>query len=250
MSDPLFDVEGRSVVVVGAASGLGRAVARALADRGAHLTLADISLEGLNALAGELDTPVATCVADITQETAVTALMEAAVKRFGVVDGVVNTAGLLRIAPALELGVEEFEATLSLNVTGAFLLSRAAAKVMEEKGGRIVHFASVSSVVANVNYAAYATSKAALAQLVRVLAREWASKGVLVNAIGPAMTETGMTGRYLSEPAFRAQALSAIPMARFGTPDDLIGALVLLLAPAGAFITGQTIFVDGGRTLV
>ena len=116
--------------------------------------------------------------------------------------------------------------------------------------GRIVHFASVSSLVANVNYAAYASSKAALSQLVRVLAREWAPSGVSINAIGPAMTETGMTAGYLSDPDFRKQALSAIPMGRFGTPEDLVGLLVLLLAPGGSFITGQTIFVDGGRTLV
>jgi NAD(P)-dependent dehydrogenase (short-subunit alcohol dehydrogenase family) len=121
---------------------------------------------------------------------------------------------------------------------------------MQDKGGRIVHFASVSSVVANINYAAYATSKAALSQLVRVLAREWAATGITVNAIGPAMTETGMTGGYLSDGSFRNQALASIPLGRFGTPEDLIGPLVLLLSPAGAFITGQTIYVDGGRTLV
>jgi NAD(P)-dependent dehydrogenase (short-subunit alcohol dehydrogenase family) len=197
-----------------------------------------------------LGTEVATSVTDITQEIANTALMEVALERFGVVDGVVNTAGLLRIGPALDLDVEHFEHTLNLNVTGAFLLSRAAARAMGGKGGRIVHFASVSSVVANTNYAAYASSKAALSQLVRVLAREWAPNGISVNAIGPAMTETGMTAGYLSDPEFRNQALSAIPMGRFGTPEDLVGLLVLLLARAGAFITGQTIFVDGGRTLV
>jgi NAD(P)-dependent dehydrogenase (short-subunit alcohol dehydrogenase family) len=120
---------------------------------------------------------------------------------------------------------------------------------MAAKGGRIIHFASVSSSVANVNYAAYATSKAALSQLVRVLAREWAPNGITVNAIGPAMTETGMTGSFLSDPKFRAQALASIPMRRFGMPEDLIGTVILLLAPAGDFITGQTIYVDGGRTL-
>jgi NAD(P)-dependent dehydrogenase (short-subunit alcohol dehydrogenase family) len=120
---------------------------------------------------------------------------------------------------------------------------------MADQGGRIVHFASVSSLVANVDYAAYATSKAALVQLVRVLAREWAPRAVTVNAIGPAMTETGMTKTLLSDPQFRAQALASIPLGRFGQPEDLIGMVVLLLAAAGAFITGQTIYVDGGRTL-
>jgi NAD(P)-dependent dehydrogenase (short-subunit alcohol dehydrogenase family) len=200
-------------------------------------------------VAAELGPGVASRAADITREADADALMAHAVARFGRVDGVVNTAGLLRIAPALDLEVAQFRDTLDVNVTGALLLSRAAARAMADNGGRIVHLASVSSQVANLNYAAYASSKAALAQLVRVLAREWAPRAITVNAIGPAMTETGMTGTFLADPAFRAQALASIPMGRFGTPEDLVGMVVLLLAPAGAFITGQTIYVDGGRTL-
>lgn len=250
MSDPLFEIKGLSIVIAGAASGLGRAMAQALDARGAHLTLGDISDAPLAALARELGPGAATKVADITREAEADALMAQATERFGVVDGVVNTAGLLRIAPALALEIDDFRQTLDVNVTGAFLLSRAAARAMQGKGGRIVHFASVSSAVANVNYAAYATSKAALSQLVRVLAREWAASGITVNAIGPAMTETGMTGGYLSDGSFRNQALAAIPLGRFGAPEDLIGPLILLLSQAGSFMTGQTIYVDGGRTLV
>ena len=250
MSEPLFKIVGQSIVIAGAASGLGRAMAQALAARGASLTLADISAAPLQALACDLGPGVATHVANIAREAEVDALMAKATERFGTVDGVVSTAGLLHIGPALALEAERFKETLDVNVTGAFLLSRAAARTMQNKGGRIVHFASVSSLVANVNYAAYATSKAALSQLVRVLAREWAPIGITVNAIGPAMTETGMTGGYLSDPSFRDQALASIPMGRFGTPEDLIGPLLLLLSPAGAFITGQTLYVDGGRTLV
>jgi NAD(P)-dependent dehydrogenase (short-subunit alcohol dehydrogenase family) len=225
-------------------------MAQALGARGAHLTLGDVSAAPLAALARELGPGVATKAVDITREAEADALMTQAAERFGRVDSVINTAGLLRIAPALELDTDDFKQTLDVNVTGALLLSRAAARAMQDKGGRIVHFASVSSVVADINYAAYATSKAALSQLVRVLAREWAATGITVNAIGPAMTETGMTGGYLSDGSFRNQALASIPLGRFGTPEDLIGPLVLLLSPAGAFITGQTIYVDGGRTLV
>lgn len=254
MSDQLFDVSGRSFIVAGAASGLGRAMACALAARGARLTLVDRARAPLEHCAAEFGTDVAIEVADITDESATHALMARAIANHGAIDGVINTAGLLRIAPAHELDLEQFKATLDVNVTGAFVLSRAAAKAMRGnegrgKGGRIVHLASVSSRVANTNYAAYATSKAALSQLVRVLAREWAPDGITVNAIGPAMTETGMTGSYLSDSGFRERALAAIPMGRFGTPDDLIGPLVLLLSQAGAFITGQTLFIDGGRTL-
>ena len=223
-------------------------MARALAARGARLTLVDMAEGALKALGTELEAQVH--VADITDEAAVSGLMEATLARDGAVDALVNSAGLLRIAPAHALGLDAFKASLDVNVTGPFLLSRAAAKAMAGRGGRIVHFASVSSQVANRNYAAYATSKAALSQMVRVLAREWAGDNITVNAIGPAMTETGMTGSYLSDAEFRAQALSVIPLGRFGTPDDLLGPLLLLLAPGGAFITGQTLFVDGGRTLV
>ena len=223
-------------------------MAKALAARGARLMLVDVAEAPLRALASDLGAQAH--FADITDAAAVSALMDATVAAHGAVDAVVNSAGLLRIASAHDLSLEAFKASMDVNVTGAFLLSRAAAKAMAGRGGRIVHFASVSSQVANRNYAAYATSKAALSQMVRVLAREWAPEGITVNAIGPAMTETGMTGGYLSDAEFRAQALSVIPLGRFGSPADLIGPLLLLLAPGGSFITGQTLFVDGGRTLV
>jgi NAD(P)-dependent dehydrogenase (short-subunit alcohol dehydrogenase family) len=248
--DALFQIANRSIVIAGAASGLGRAMARALAARGARLMLADIAAGPLAELARELGPDVAMHIADITKETDAEAIMAQTRESFGGVDGLVNTVGLLRVAPALSLTTTCFKETLEVNVTGAFILSRAAARAMQDKGGRIVHFASVSSIVANVNYAAYATSKAALSQLVRVLAREWSVSRITVNAIGPAMTATEMTDGYLSDATFRNQALQSIPLGRLGTPEDLVGTLLLLLSPAGAFITGQTIYVDGGRTLV
>jgi NAD(P)-dependent dehydrogenase (short-subunit alcohol dehydrogenase family) len=121
---------------------------------------------------------------------------------------------------------------------------------MQERGGRIIHIASVSSNVANIDYAAYASSKAALSQLVRVMAREWATKNILVNAIGPALTETKLTRKYLSDQHFRQNAIGTIPMQRLGLPSDLFGPVIMLMSKAGAFITGQTIYVDGGRTTV
>lgn len=250
MSDPLFSIEGRSIIIAGAASGLGRALSLALASRGALLTLMDLVRDPLLELASACGSQTLAQVVDVTDERSVTDAVHAAQAAHGKIDALVNSAGLLRIAPAHDLTEAQFKASLDVNVTGAFLLSRAAARAMAANGGRIVHFASVSSLVANKNYAAYSTSKAALSQLVKVLAREWAGDGITVNTIGPAMTETGMTGSYLSDEAFRAQALAAIPMGRFGTPDDLLGPLILLLSPAGKFITGQTLYVDGGRTLV
>lgn len=250
MAELDFSLARHSIVVAGAASGLGREMALGLARLGARLTLVDIDEAALACVARECGADAQFFRADITREDQVAAAVDAAVGAFGRLDGAVNCAGLLRIAPALELSAEDFRTSIDVNVTGAFLFSRTCAKILYDKGGSIVHFASVSSHVANRNYAAYAASKAALSHMVRVLAREWADKAIRVNAIGPAMTLTGMTAGYLSEARFRDQALAAIPMGRFGTPDDLIGPLVLLLSRAGAFITGQTIYVDGGRTLV
>jgi NAD(P)-dependent dehydrogenase (short-subunit alcohol dehydrogenase family) len=114
----------------------------------------------------------------------------------------------------------------------AFLFSRAVAAGLGGDGGRIVHIASVSAYVANANYAAYASSKAALAQMVKVLGREWATRNILVNAIGPALTETPLTRDYLPMPEFRRNAISVIPMGRLGEAQDLFGAVILLLSPA------------------
>ena len=136
------------------------------------------------------------------------------------------------------------------NTTGVFLMSRAVAQAMiDGGGGRIITLASASSTVANPNYAAYAASKSALIGLTRVLALEYARKNVTVNAIGPAVIRTPMSEKFLQDDAYARAALDKIQMGRFSTPEDLIGTAILLASAAGAFITGQIIYVDGGRTL-
>lgn len=246
--DPLFGIRDRVVVIAGAGGGLGGEVARALHGRGARLILFDIDEARLSAV--EADCPGAVAeVADITDEARLRAVIARGMEEFGRIDGAVNAAGLLPIEPSLDADTTTFRECIEVNLTGAFLMSQAVAQGMGENG-RIIHLASVSSLVANAQYAAYASSKAALSQLVRVLAREWAPRNITVNAIGPAMTETPMTEGYLASPGFREQAVAAIPMARLGQPQDLIATIILLLASGGAFITGQTIYVDGGRTLV
>jgi NAD(P)-dependent dehydrogenase (short-subunit alcohol dehydrogenase family) len=252
MADPLFDIAGRAVLLAGAAGGLGRELAEAFAERGARLLLADVDDAGVSALRRRLPGAGHAAVAlDITDEASCAAAIEAA-QALGGLDALVNAVGIFRTAPAIELALDTFEATQRLNVTGAFLIARAAARawLAAGRGGRIVTLASVSSRVANPGYAAYAASKAALAQLTRILALEWAAHGIAVNAVAPAMTPTPLTEEYLRKTANLDYALSRIPMGRFGAPRDIVGAVLLLIAPAGAFITGQTIYVDGGRTLV
>ncbi len=249
IDDSLFSVQGKVVIVAGAGGGLGSEISRALQARQARLVLFDIDDARLRTVAD--DCPGAEILnADIRDEVALRTVIERAQKKFERIDGVINAAGLLPIATAVSFDESIFRECMEVNVTGAFLLSRVAAEAMAETGGRIIHLASVSSQVANAQYAAYASSKAALSQLVRVLAREWAALNITVNAIGPALTATPLTDDYLADPEFRANAVAAIPMGRLGEPEDLLGTVVLLLAAGGSFITGQTIYVDGGRTLV
>ena len=247
--DPLFNVSDNTYLIAGAGGGLGNVMAKALAERGARLALFDIDEAALQRI-GITIPEALTQVADINDQSALSEMMRLTQSRFGTIDGAINAAGLLPMAAAATFDEAVFRQCIDVNLTAAFLFSKTVAEQMQDAGGRIVHIASVSSFVANPEYAAYASSKAGLAQMIRVLAREWAPKDILVNAIGPALTETPLTRDYLSDPGFRRNAISAIPMGRLGEADDLIGALLLLLSPAGSFITGQTIYVDGGRTLV
>lgn len=253
MSDPLFDVAGRSVLIAGGARGLGRELAVELARRGACIMLGDRLAEEAEAIAGQLPgTGHAACRLDVTEVAEIDAAVARAQGLTGRLDAVINSAGIARFAPALELSAADFAQTMAVNVTGAFELSRSAARVMavQDGGGRVVHLASVSSRVVNPHYAAYSTSKAALAQLVKLLALEWAQSGITVNAIGPAVTRTPLTeATILADPETSARALAQIPMGRFGEAEDLIATVLLLMSEGGRFITGQTVYVDGGRTL-
>lgn len=250
MTDTLFSVAGKRVLLAGAAAGLGRALAEAFAERGAHCLVADLDEAGARSAAASLPgSGHDGCYMDVC-DAASCAQAVARAGEDGPLDVLINSAGRLHLAPALELDPEDFESVLRVNAGGAFVVARAAAHAMQASGGgRIITLASVSSQVVNADYAAYATSKGALVQLTRILALEWAPHGITVNAIGPAMTPTPMTESRLADPEARRHALERIPMGRFGTPEDITGVAVLLASPAGAFITGQMLYVDGGRTL-
>jgi NAD(P)-dependent dehydrogenase (short-subunit alcohol dehydrogenase family) len=253
MTDPLFSLEDRVILVAGGAGGLGAPLARAFAQRGAKVLIADIDERQAKATSKSLerDGEVRAMGLDVTSAASCEAAVTLSVDTWGRLDGLVNATGIYRVGRALdELDDEAWERTIDINVTGAFRLARAAGKTMVAKGaGSIVTLASVSSHVANPRYAAYAASKAAVAHLTRVLAIEWAGFGVRVNAIGPAIIPTALSQPIINDDRVRNAALARIPMGRFGTPEDLIGAAVFLLSPAAAYVTGQVLYVDGGRTI-
>jgi NAD(P)-dependent dehydrogenase (short-subunit alcohol dehydrogenase family) len=253
MTDPLFDLAGSSILVAGGAGGLGAPLARAFAQRGARLLIADIDGKRAEETAQGLRRDgyqAAATQLDVVSTESCAAAVDAAVRQWGRLDGMLNASGIYRVADALEFDDTAWQQSIDINVTGAFRLARAAGRVMTaQRAGAIVTLASVSSAVSNPRYAAYASTKAAVAHLTRVLAVEWAKYGVTVNAIGPAVIPTPLSDPIVGDEKQRAIAMSRIPMGRFGTPEDLFGAAIFLMSPAASFVTGQTLYVDGGRTV-
>ena len=249
----LFDLTGRVAVIVGGAGGLGREIAKGLGAWGARLVIADLDLARAEETAREIakaGAPAWAAALDVTSADSARALADRVVAEETRIDVLVNAAGVFTVEPAEALTLDAWTRVLDVNLSGVFVVSQAVGAVMlRQRRGKIVNIASVSSQVANPGYAAYAASKGGVAQLTRVLGLEWCRHGISVNAIGPAFTETALTRAYVEGEGRREFVLSKIPMGRLGEPADLVGAVVFLASSASDFVVGQTIYVDGGRTL-
>jgi len=247
--DKLFDLDERVAIVTGGGGALGAAIAQGLADFGARVVLADLDA-GLAKTAATAISGATAEVVDVTDPASATALAERVHGAFGRIDILINAAGIFRVAPALELPLADWDAVLRVNLTGIFVVTRAVAPhMLARRRGNIVNITSVSSVVANPEYAAYAASKGGAMQLTRVLGIEWCRQGIAVNAIAPAFTETPLTRGYLERPGAHERVVGRIPMGRLAEPRDIVGAAIFLASDAASFMVGQTLFVDGGRTL-
>jgi 2-deoxy-D-gluconate 3-dehydrogenase len=246
-----FSLAGRRALVTGGATGIGAAIARALAAFGAdvavtaHRRPADSVLGDIRAL-GRRAVALAADLGALDEQKAATLAADAEA-RLGGLDILVNNAGIIRRAEALDHSYADWRAVMTVDLDAMFLLSQAAARRMApRRSGRIVNIASVLAFEGGIRVPGYAAAKHAVVGLTRAIANEWAAHGVTVNAIAPGYVATENTAALRQDAARMRDLLARIPAGRFGEPDEIAGAAVFLASPAAAYVTGSTLVVDGG----
>lgn len=245
-----LDLTGRSAVVIGGGTGIGRAIALGLAQAGADVVPTSRRRDVVDAAAGEIEAVgrrTLRVTSDIANEESLSAVLRAAIDAFGKVDILVNSAGITKRTPTIDVSDREWNAILDTNLTGTLRACRVFGRHMiERRYGRIVNIASLTTFVALMEVAAYSASKAAVASLTKSLAIEWARTGVNVNAIAPGVFRTPLNQGLLDGTVRGREFLTRTPMARFGQVEELAGAAVFLASEAASFVTGHILAVDGG----
>ncbi|NEJ74555.1 2-dehydro-3-deoxy-D-gluconate 5-dehydrogenase KduD [Rhizobium phaseoli] len=247
MANP-FDLKGRTAVVTGANTGIGQAIAVALAGAGASIVaVGRSSMDETEALVKQAGSRLHVVKADLGTIEPVKGIVEETIKTFGGLDILVNNAGIIRRADALDFTEEDWDAVIDVNLKTAFFLSQAAGRHMVDKGrGKIINIASLLSFQGGIRIPSYTASKSGLAGLTKLLACEWAGKGVNVNAIAPGYFVTNNTTALREDADRNAAILARIPAGRWGTPDELGGAAVFLASSASDYVHGTVLPVDGG----
>lgn len=249
MSDSLFSVAGQIVVVSGGSRGIGRAIAQGFAERGATVIITGREQATLDQAAKEIGDEVHTCVCDVARSASIQDCAKRVLDQFGRVDTLVNCAGVNRRKPAIEFSEEDYDFVTDINLKGAFLMSQEIGRSQLERGsGCQINIASLNTDRPLKNVLPYAMSKAGMGHMTRGLALEWGPRGVRVNAIAPGFILTDLTKKLWSNPVMQEWNKANTPQQRLGTPEDMIGAAIFLASPASAFMTGQTLYVDGGYT--
>ncbi len=245
----MFDLSGQTALVTGASGGIGGAIAKALHSQGAQVMVAGTRGNALSALAAELGERTHIGLADLADPAAADRLVKNAETAMGRIDILVNNAGITRDALALRMDDEAWQAVIEVNLTAAFRLTRAALRGMiRRRHGRVIGVTSVVAITGNAGQANYAAAKAAMIGMSKSIAAEIAGRGITVNCIAPGAIATAMTEKLKAEQ--RARLLGAIPAGRFGASEDVAAAVVFLASREAAYVTGQTLHVNGGMAMV
>ena len=250
MGHPALDLESRVAVVIGGTSGIGLTLAKGLAQAGADVVATGRRADLVRSAADEIRTlgrKSLVVPSDVTERASIEALLSAVTAEFGKVDILLNSAGITRRTPTLEVSEAEWNGILETNLTGTLRTCQIfGRKMIERKHGRIINIASVASGRGFFEVAAYAASKAGVASLTKTLAVEWAQHGVCVNAIAPGVFRTDLNKALLDGTPRGQEFITRTPMRRFGKLDELVGAAVFLASDSASFVTGHVLAVDGG----
>ncbi|MGE5379494.1 MAG: SDR family NAD(P)-dependent oxidoreductase [Methylocystaceae bacterium] len=248
--DNQFRLDSKVAIVTGAAAGLGKAMAEALAKAGANVIIADVNLAAAEATAHTIEglgVKALPLQANVAVADSVKAMVDSAVAEMGTVDILVNNAGINRRGPCIEMTEEDWDATINVNLKGTFLCCRAVGPIMIAKNyGKVINIASLLGSVAQPNRGPYAASKGGVVQLTKVLALEWAKNRINVNAIGPGYFATELNRKLMDDPEVYNDLTSRIPMGYWAEPSELGGPVVFLASSASDYVTGQLLWVEGG----
>lgn len=249
----LFDLTGKTAIITGGTGIIGRHLAYGLAEHGANIIIFDKNLEDTPAILNTIRSfeVIADAIqVDITQYSEVEKYVDQVKNRFQNIDILINHAGLNIRKPAETFTENDWNSIMDLNLKALFFVTQVVGKIMiNQRFGKIINTASVSARRGHPNMAIYAGSKGGVIQITKTFAREWAKYNINVNAVGPGYIPTSQTATLMEDPKRFKELVSLVPMGRLGKPDDLVGAYIFLSSSASDYITGTTIYVDGGRLI-
>jgi 3-oxoacyl-[acyl-carrier protein] reductase len=244
----IMELKDRVALVTGSARGIGRAIAEGLANRGADIVVADLNMDEATETSLKLAEHGVKATAlrlDVSNSAEVTKAFDAIVKEFGRLDIIVNNAGITKDGLLMRMKEEDWDSVIDVNLKGVFLCSKEAVKIMsKQRYGRIINISSVVAFIGNPGQANYSASKAGIIGLTKTIAKEYAGRGITANAVAPGFITTAMTEALPEN--IREEMRKAIPVARFGSAEDVANAAVFLASPATGYITGQVLHVNGG----